>query len=150
MTESQQMADQLHRSFFGGAWHGPSVKAAVAGVTAETARARPIEGAHSIWEITAHLRAWIEEVDTTVRGKAYAGLEADRDWPPVRGTSAEWEQCLVGLERAAVSLEESIGNCPAEKLHEGKRSPYEIAQGILQHNGYHAGQIVLLRKVIAA
>jgi uncharacterized damage-inducible protein DinB len=148
MSEAARIADQLHRSFFGGAWHGPAVKEALAGVTAEIAAARPAGSAHSIGEIAAHLLAWIAEVNASVRGKAYESLEGDQDWPPVRGKPAtEWEQCLAELERTALSLEEAVRNCPLERLHEGQRPPYELAQGILQHNAYHAGQIVLLKKL---
>jgi len=147
MNESLRIADQLHRAFFGGAWHGPAVKEVLSGVTAGAAEAHPLPSAHSIWELVHHLHAWIAEADATVRGKAYESLKGDRDWPPVTSTSAEaWGEALTALERAEESLEAAVRGFPPEKLGEGDRSFYYLLHGIAQHNLYHAGQIGLLKK----
>src|ERR1700682_1843280 len=147
MNESLRIADQLHRAFFGGAWHGPSFKEALNGVTASVASAHPLPNVHSIWELVHHLIAWIAEADATVRGKRFESLKGDRDWPPVTGTSPEaWVEALAALERAEESLEEAVHAFPPEKLGEGDRSYYYLLHGIAQHNLYHAGQIALLKK----
>jgi len=54
-SQSQSLADQLERSFRGGAWHGPAVAETLAGIDAATAAARPLPDAHSIWENVHHL-----------------------------------------------------------------------------------------------
>jgi hypothetical protein len=147
MNESHRIADQLHRAFFGGAWHGPSVKETLAGVTAENAAAHPLDGAHSIWELVHHLNAWIVEVNASLRGKPYESLQGDKDWPPVTDRSAAaWDRDLEALERSENSLEETMRAFPSEKLGEGDKSYYYIVHGIVQHNLYHAGQIALLKK----
>jgi len=51
MRESERIADQLKRAFEGKSWHGPSLLEILKDVTAGQAAARPIPGAHSIWEI---------------------------------------------------------------------------------------------------
>jgi hypothetical protein len=147
MNESQRIADQLHRAFFGVAWHGPCVKDTLAGVTAEAADAHPLQGVHSIWELVHHLNAWIVEVNATLRGKEYESMKGEKDWPPVTDTSsAAWDRALSTLERSETSIEETMRDFPPEKLGEGDRSYYHIAHGIVQHNLYHAGQIALLKK----
>ena len=147
MNESLRIADQLHRAFFGGAWHGPAVKEVLSGVVAGDAAAHPLPSAHSIWELVHHLHAWIAEADATARGKRFEKLKGDRDWPPVASTSAEaWAEALAALERAEESLEEAVRAFPQEKLGEGDRSFYYLLHGIAQHNLYHAGQIALLKK----
>jgi hypothetical protein len=151
MNESLRIADQLHRSFFGGAWHGPSVKEALAGVDAASAAIHPLADAHSIWELTHHLRAWIVEADETTRGKKYESIKGDRDWPPVTDTSPQaWERALQTIEQAALSLEDAVRALPPEKLGEGDKSYYYLLHGIAQHNIYHAGQISLLKKPASA
>ena len=146
MNECLRLADQLHRAFFGGAWHGPSVKEALAGVKAETAAMKILPGAHTIWELTLHIHAWIVEAGATVRGKKYETLKDDKDWPPViDSSSAAWDQTWTALEQAEQSLEDAVGRLPDEKLGEGDRSFYALLHGIVQHNAYHAGQIVLLK-----
>ena len=151
MNESLRIADQIHRSFFGGAWHGPSVKEALAGVDAQSAAVHPLPEAHSIWELTHHLHAWIVEADETARGKKYESLKGDRDWPPVTDAGPEvWEQALRSIENAVLSLEDAVRALPPEKLGEGDRSYYYLLHGIAQHNTYHAGQISLLKKLASA
>jgi hypothetical protein len=148
MNECLRIADQLHRAFFAGAWHGPSVKEALAGVKTDTAAAKILPGAHSIWELAHHIHAWIVEADATLRGKKYETLKDDKDWPPVIDSSpAAWDQTLVALEQAEQSLEDAVRSLPAEKLGEGDRSFYGLLHGIVQHNIYHAGQIVLLKRL---
>jgi hypothetical protein len=147
MNESLRVVDQLHRAFFGGAWHGPSLKETLAGVTAEAAAARPISSAHTIWELACHIAAWIDEAAATVHGKAYESLKGDRYWPPVTDTApAAWEKTLDALERSENSLEEAVRAFPPEKLGDGDRSYYYLLHGIAQHNLYHAGQMALLKK----
>jgi hypothetical protein len=41
MTEIARIQDQLRRAFDGDAWHGPSLKAILTGVTAEKAATKP-------------------------------------------------------------------------------------------------------------
>jgi hypothetical protein len=133
--------------FHGGAWHGPSVKEALAGVTPEVANAHPIAGAHSIWELIHHLRAWIAEAEATVRGKKYESLKGEQDWPPVTDTSMDaWGGALEALESAEESLEDAVRSFPEEKLGEGEKSFYYLLHAIVHHNAYHVGQIVLLKK----
>jgi hypothetical protein len=54
-TELARLEEQLQRSFEGEAWHGPSLRETLDGVTAEEASRHPIPGAHSIWELVLHL-----------------------------------------------------------------------------------------------
>jgi hypothetical protein len=149
MNECLRIVDQLHRIFFGGAWHGPSVKEALSGVNAETAATKRLPGSHSIWELVRHLLAWIEEADATVRGKPYESLQGDKDWPPVTDISPEtWDHLLAMLEKAELSLEEAIKSLPPDRLGEGDKSLYYLLHGIGEHNTYHTGQIVLLKKLV--
>lgn len=148
MNESERIADELHRAFYGPAWHGPCLKEALNGVSARAAQAHPLDGSHSIWELAAHLHAWIVEAGLTTRGKAYNSLQGDKDWPPVTATAAQdWEGLLANLERAEQSLEEAVRATPDEKLGSGEHSLYLLLHGISQHNAYHAGQIALLKKL---
>jgi hypothetical protein len=55
MTETHRINSQLKRAQEGQAWHGPSLRELLDGVTAEQAAARPIPNAHSIWELVNHI-----------------------------------------------------------------------------------------------
>ncbi|MEO8434232.1 MAG: hypothetical protein ABI596_05010 [Pyrinomonadaceae bacterium] len=57
MTETERILDQLERVYEGEAWHSPSVRETLEGVSAEKAAARTVPGAHSIWELAILKRA---------------------------------------------------------------------------------------------
>lgn len=69
MLDMEIIADQINRAFRGESWHGPSVREALAGVSAEYAAAHPMPGAHSIWEIVLHLTGGYNLVLWRVRGE---------------------------------------------------------------------------------
>ena len=58
MKETERIREQLKRAFEGGAWHGPGVLEILENVSAAQAATHPIEGAHSIWELVLHIKAW--------------------------------------------------------------------------------------------
>ena len=86
--ELEVLADQIRRAFRGESWHGPSVMEVLADVSAEDAAARPIAGAHSIWEILLHMTAGYTLVLGRVRGER-ADLAPGEDWPAVPEASPE-------------------------------------------------------------
>ena len=45
----------LREAYAGPAWHGPSVRVALRGISAEQAAARPAPGRNTIWELVLHL-----------------------------------------------------------------------------------------------
>src|SRR5580700_10957438 len=105
MSQAEVLADLLERAFRGGAWHGPAVAEALAGVDAATAAARPIAGAHSIWEIVQHLTTWNEVPLRRLDGERLQNLPAERDFPPVAELSADdWRAALAALEDAHSAL----------------------------------------------
>jgi uncharacterized damage-inducible protein DinB len=154
MKETERIADQLRRAMQGEAWHGPSLKEILAGVTAQQAAARPIAAAHSIWEVVHHITAWENIVLRRIAGEAVKDVRVDVDWPPV-GDPAErdeaaWQRARAALEVGNRKLCEAIAQWPDERLRErvpGKQDNFYLElHGIVQHDLYHAGQIALLKK----
>jgi len=150
MSETNRIQDQLERGFKGRAWHGPSVLELLADVDAAKAAARPIAGAHSIWELVLHIAAWDQAAARRLRGDR-AELSDAEDWPAVSDTSAEaWAQTLQTLNKNHRELHEAIGRLEETRLDEpiveGMTSVYGTLHGVIQHDLYHAGQIALLKK----
>ena len=99
MSETARLADQIRRAFEGDAWHGDSIKELLTGVTAETAAAKPIKDAHSIWELALHIAAWDDAVLRRIGGAAVE-LTRQQDFPPVKDTSpAAWRRALSYLDQ---------------------------------------------------
>jgi hypothetical protein len=151
MTEIERARDQLQRAYAGEAWHGPSLREVLAGVTAARAAARPLAGAHTIWEIVHHLAAWEGAVARRLGGAAVE-TPPEGDWPPVARTDDEaWRAALAWLERGHHDLMAAAGRLDDARLDRpavpgGATTAYVQLHGTVQHHLYHAGQIAILKK----
>jgi uncharacterized damage-inducible protein DinB len=154
MTEIERILDQLKRAYEGNAWHGPSVREALAGVTAAKAHARPLNNAHSICELTQHIAVWEDVGRRRLEGdRAAIEISSPEDWPPTDDTSeTAWEQAKAALDRGHEALREAISRIPEERLDEpileGMSTVYVTVHGVIQHDLYHAGQIAMLKKAM--
>ena len=154
MTEIDRILDQLKRAFEENAWHGPSVREVLTGVTAEQAHARPLRNAHSIWELVRHIAVWEDVGRRRLEGdRAQIEISSPEDWPPPEDTSeAAWAAAKVALDRGHEALVEAIKRVPESRLNEpvaeGMSTLYVTVHGVIQHDLYHAGQIAILKKGI--
>ena len=154
MTEIERILDQLKRAFEGPAWHGPSIKELLNGVTASQAHARPLTNAHGIWELVHHIAVWEDVGRRRLEGDpAEVPISSPEDWPPAEDVSeAAWEQAKAALERGHQALIDAISRVPEARLDEpileGKSTVYVTLHGVVQHDLYHAGQIAILKKAL--
>lgn len=154
MDQREALFSDIERSVSGGAWHGPSVREGLSGVMAECAAQRPAPESHSIWEILLHVVGWIEETASRVDGN-YHTEPVGGDWPPAPVASAgAWAAARYRLGEALTKLRRSLDGLADEELDETV-PPTEVTYrmmlaGLAQHNAYHAGQIMLIRKALAA
>jgi uncharacterized damage-inducible protein DinB len=156
MTETFRLADQIRRAFEGSAWHGDSMLELLADVNAKTAAARPIKGAHSIWEILLHVAAWDDVVARRTGGTAVT-LTDEQNFPTVTDTSeAAWSRAIESTKKTHHELIKAVAAFSDSRLMDqvpGKTENYYnfyyMFSGIVQHELYHAGQIALLKKAAA-
>jgi len=150
MSEVANVLDEFKRIYNGDAWHGPSLKEILTGMTPELAAARPLAGAHSIWELVLHIVAWEEVFCRRLEGQR-ADEPEEGDFPPVSDISQDaWAQVLARLDRSHDRLIEVTSTLTDSALTEtvaGKDFSISfLLHGIVRHNIYHAGQIALLKK----
>jgi len=151
MTETHRINSQLKRAYQGEAWHGPSLRELLDGVTAEQAAARPIAGAHSIWELVNHIIAWEQISKQRLEGDAMKNPSDEVNFPPVNDTSeSAWQKTLEQLAASNQSLRNAVKQFDDSRLDdlvpEAGYSNYFMLHGVIQHDLYHAGQIALLKK----
>jgi|SRR5579862_278284 len=149
-SEAALIADQLHRAFYGEAWHGPSLIELLTDVDAATAAAQPLAGAHSIWELVMHIAAWDNAGMVRLEGKKCQPAGSD-NFPPVsKPTEAAWRKTVAETKRTHDRLVKMVAGLPDSRLRDrvpGKRYDfYHMLHGIAQHELYHAGQIAVLKK----
>jgi uncharacterized damage-inducible protein DinB len=153
MREIERIQDQLKRAYEGAAWHGPSLREVLAGVTAEQAARKPLAQAHSIWEIVLHISVWERVAEQRLEGKRVEPT-AEEDWPPVVDASEKaWRKTLEASEKTHQELRSAIARLddsqlPLEVTGTGY-SIYFLLHGVIQHDLYHAGQIAILKKALA-
>ena len=159
--EASRIADQLRRALMGGddeegqgeAWHGPAVETLLLDVDAAQAAARPIPGAHSIWEIFQHMTVWLETVRVRLVEDRPYDPTAGENWSEVTDASeSAWQGLQERHRRAGDALEEVIEQLPDRRLELGVAGKayngYVMLHGIIQHELYHAGQIALLKRAL--
>jgi uncharacterized damage-inducible protein DinB len=149
-TESEGIAEQLRRAFYGDAWHGPAVLELLSDVDAEMAAAKPIPGVHSIWELVLHIAVWDRVACRRLAGEKWQPM-GDANFPPVKkATAAAWRKAVDGTKRAHDVFVKTVAALPDSRLRErvpGKRYDfYHMLHGLAQHELYHAGQIAILKK----
>ena len=157
MAEIERVIDQLQRAFYADAWCGPSLLEVLSGVTAQRAAAKPLAGAHSIWEIVSHLGGWKRVVRQRLEGRA-VGLPEEGDWPQTHAPTEEaWREALAQLKERHEELIAAVRKLDDNRLDRvllaensreagGGVSCYVTLHGLAQHDLYHAGQIALLKK----
>ena len=153
MREVERIADQLRRAHEGGAWHGPAVDELLAGVSAGQAAARPLEAAHSIWELVAHVEAWERAVLRRLGGDPAAIYHTEEDWPAAADASEEsWRVARERLAGTYAALREAVLSLDDAQLDEPimpeMSTRYVSLHGAVQHTLYHAGQIALVKRAL--
>ena len=153
VTEIERVADQVRRSFEGQAWHGPSVREAIAGVSAAQAARKPVATAHSIWELLLHMGFWTEAVRRRLVGEVVSSEPPTKEnFPTVADASeAAWKQAQERVEALHAGLMQELQRCTDSRLGENvpgtRRRFYFELLGLAQHNAYHAAQMMLLKKM---
>ena len=154
MNRKEELLDTLRRSFDGDAWHGPAVRDAVEGITDSQAAHLPAGLVHNIWEVTLHIAAWANEVRRRLEGHE-PGAPPEGDWPVVEGSYRDAVKRVNAARDKVVQVVEGLSEEDLDKRVGSDRDPSlgtgftyaGIIEGLSQHNAYHAGQIMLLRRL---
>jgi len=153
--ETARIAQQMRLAQNGASWHGPNLEEILASIEAQDAAKHPIEGAHSIWELVLHIAAWREFGIKMLEGEGTYDPDEEMvlNFPPVPAVNAaNWQLALKQLRESSVRLSAKIESYEDEKLNEKvpnrKYDFYKLMHGVVQHDLYHAGQLILLKKCL--
>jgi uncharacterized damage-inducible protein DinB len=145
-TEIQNLIDTLSHTFEKNAWHGPSVLEALEDLRDVQANQR-MGNSHSIVELIAHMTAWRIFVCEKLEGNDAFDIDTDEmNFPTSINLTTALKELKVSQKRLLKLLEQT----PIERLDEkvpGRPYKFKVMlNGIIHHDVYHTGQIVLLRK----
>lgn len=142
----------LDEGFSAKAWHGPNLRGALRGLTAEQAAWRPGPGRHNIWEIALHAAYWKYAVRRMLTGEKRGSFPAaGSNWlrRPESPTQKAWRADLALLAAEHRRLRAAVASLPDAALSRrprGSRYPAAtLIYGVASHDLYHTGQIQLLK-----
>jgi len=151
VSEIERIADQIGSGYRDGAWPGVSVRDVLRSLSASEAAAHPVASCHSAWEIALHISFWHDAVRRRLGGDP-VDYRDDEDWPaPAEPTAANWRAALDRMDTVHQTLVDTVRALDPEALE--RHSPgksftvYFMLHGVPQHDLYHGGQVVLLKKV---
>jgi hypothetical protein len=148
-TPAQNLIAAVEAACRKGSWHGPTLHAAVRGVDARAALWRPGKGRHNIWELAIHTAYWkFAARRKLLRDRQLKFPFPGSNWFPVtRGTEREWTATRRLLDAQHRLLITYLRDAAGEIVRDAARS--RLVFGVALHDVYHAGQIVLLKKLAA-
>lgn len=120
-------------------------------ITPEQAAQRPIKDGNTIWEIVNHIIAWRQNVLRRVQGEVLEIPENNYIEQIIDTSDDAWRKTLETLETtqkewlyflSTFNEADFINEYPPNNL-----TYYQHIHGIIQHDAYHLGQIVLLAKI---
>lgn len=152
LSEGARIQCLFKELYDGSPWIGVSIVPNLKVLTSDKAAARALPACNSIWEIVNHLISWRANVLERLNGKLRSTPQ-NNYIQAVKDTSSEnWNATLKALEQSQhqwLSYLDTINERDFEKVYPpNEMSYYDHIHGILQHDAYHLGQIVLLLKFV--
>lgn len=154
MLETKHIKDALRRLYEGEVWHGPSIKEILIDITPEQAVKRLTPKSKNIAEYLIHITNW----RTFALEKLTGGdtfdiiLNSEADWSVVNEiTKDKWEEIQEAYEESQKEILEVLETYTDRKLENivpgRKYSFYTLLYGVIHHDIYHSGQMMLLKRL---
>lgn len=150
------LRDHLVKLLRGGGAH-VDFDSAIKGLPVKARGKRPKGTPHSPWEILEHLRIAQWDILDFTRNKNYAPMKWPDDyWPktPAPPTATAWSKSVRAFREDLDSMCALVNNPKVDLL---ARIPHGDGQTILReallvadHNAYHLGELVLVRRLLGA
>ena len=156
MPPPPALRDHLLEVLRGGQAH-VSLDDALNSFPPELAGIRPDGAPHSAWELLEHMRIALEDIVRFSQSGDYQSPPWPKGyWPssPAPKDEGEWQNCVRRI-RESMAAFEGLLNDPERHLF--RKFPWGEGQTLLRealliadHNAYHLGQLVLVRRLLGS
>lgn len=150
MKEKIRISSLFGNLYDGNPWIDVTIKETLSKITAKVAANHAFTECNSIWEIVNHMISWRINVLKRVQGKNIKTPDNNYFEKIIDTSELAWEKTLKRLEDSQaqwLSFLEIIDPATFSKIYPNNQmNYYEHIHGILQHDAYHLGQIVLIAK----
>ena len=151
MTEKERLISLFEKLYDGAPWLDVNLRDTLNDIDADKAAAKILQGRNSIWEITNHVIAWRQNVLERVKGKVLKTPDTNYIQPITDTSTAAWKATLQQLHDTQdqwLSFLQTMDTGEFDRTYPVNNLTYfEHIHGIIQHDAYHLGQIVLLSKI---
>ncbi|HMI07854.1 MAG TPA: DinB family protein [Flavobacterium sp.] len=150
MKETTRIRKLFEDLYAGDPWLDVTIVGTLAELSAAQAANKPDPNWNSIWEITNHLISWRENVLERVNGKAIKTPENNYFNYVIDTSDIAWQLTLKRLHDSQEAWLAFLKDMPGESLEKiylaNEHTYADHIHGIIQHDAYHLGQIVMLAK----
>jgi uncharacterized damage-inducible protein DinB len=149
MRETERIVALLKAFYEGDCWIGLNFKQAIDGVDVIKASVKRESSSNSIWQLVNHLIYWRKTV--IIRLQGVLGNPPMNDfYQPDTYSKKSWEETIKHFGEVNEALIQAIQIFPDEKLNHPSpmkgQTYHDLLIGCMQHDAYHLGQIVMLKK----
>lgn len=152
MSENQRISSLYQSIYNGNPWLEVTLAHTLENLTAEQAYRKINPNLNTIWEIVNHLIQWRRNILLRMQGETIVTPDHNYFVPVLDPSEAAWEQSLQSLAKTQDSWNaffEDFDDADLAKIYiNNGHTFYEHIHGIIQHDVYHLGQIVILKKLL--
>jgi uncharacterized damage-inducible protein DinB len=129
---------------------------AIEGLPARLRGVTPAGGAHSAWQLLEHLRICQHDILDFCRNPKYVEMAMEDYWPPSAAppSAKAWSASVAAVRRDRGALKKLAADRGVDLF---ARIPHGSGQTYLRelllvadHNAYHVGQLVALRRALGS
>jgi uncharacterized damage-inducible protein DinB len=136
------------------------IEDAVAGIPPHLVGVRPARAAHTAWQLLEHLRICQRDILEFSRNpKHVSPAWPDGYWPATGGPPDDeaWQKSIAAVHADRRAMQKLVSD-PKRDLfarvnHRDAKAKHTLLREVLliaDHNAYHVGQLVLLRRLLGA
>ncbi len=150
MKETDRSLKLFEDLYNGNPWIDVNLFSVLSQISANQASKKILPHLNSIWEMANHLISWRMNVLQRVQGKIMKAPE-NNYFSPIEDTcESAWSDTVDRLQESQQQWIDFLKTFKEEDFDEiytgNNMTYYDHIHGIIQHDAYHLGQIVLLTK----
>ncbi|MGE5520658.1 MAG: DUF1572 domain-containing protein [Candidatus Dadabacteria bacterium] len=154
MNIAQEIARHIKEVHFGGNWTDVNLKDTLEGVQWQQA-IKQVDSLNTIATLVYHMNYYLNAVKNRVEGKPVNYKHEDSFNHPAINSEEDWKALVSKTFADAEAFADVVKNLPESKfaefyIEEKNGNYFKNLMGIAEHNHYHLGQIVLLKKILSA
>ena len=147
-----EIARMIRAVYYGGNYTWVNIRDSLSGVNWKQATTK-ISTMNTILSLVFHMNYYLRIVSGVLEGEMLKGSDKESFAHPPVQSEADWEKFLSDFYSDANRFADLVEKMPEKMLWETFEDEkygnyYKNIHGVVEHNHYHLGQIVILKKIL--